>query len=132
MAQAVALGIANRVIFCPASSRVERFYAAADAFLFPSPYDAFGMVVSEAMATGIPVITSRQAGASELITRGVSGFVNDAWDIDAMAADLRALVADPGLREAIGESGRAAVANQTWDAVAAETLAVYQRTRPIA
>ncbi len=131
VAHATHLGISDRAIFCPASEQVERFYAAADAFLFPSPYDAFGMVVSEAMAMGLPVITSRQAGASELITHGVSGFIHDAGDTTAMAHALGRLSADPGLRHRIGMAGHAAVAGHTWDSVAAQTLAIYHRARPL-
>src|SRR5439155_18617893 len=57
-------GVANRVRFLRATNQVEKAYAAADAFLHPSPYDAFGMVVSEAMACGLPVVVSREAGAA--------------------------------------------------------------------
>ncbi len=62
-----------RVVFHGATDQIERYYAAADVFLLPTPYDAFGMVVLEAMAAGLPVIVSRQAGAGELIEHGVNG-----------------------------------------------------------
>ncbi|MEK6280879.1 MAG: glycosyltransferase family 4 protein [Acidobacteriota bacterium] len=57
------------------TSELQRYYAAADAFVFPTTYDSFGMVVLEAMASGLPVFSSDQAGAAELIEPGKDGFV---------------------------------------------------------
>ena len=60
--QAAALGLERRVHFLPPTDRIEETYTLADAFLFPTPYDAFGMVIAEAMASGLPVVTTRRAG----------------------------------------------------------------------
>jgi glycosyltransferase involved in cell wall biosynthesis len=128
VAHARMLGVGDRVSFHPASARIDRYYGAADIFLFPSPYDAFGMVVSEAMAAGLPVITSRQAGASELIRHGADGFVVEtAGDIAAYAADLGRLARDESLRSRVGQAARVAAERHTWDVVARETLAIYER-----
>src|SRR5262249_48627622 len=67
----------DRVFFSPALNSIERVYAACDAFVLPTPYDAFGMVVAEAMASGLPVITTREAGAAEWIAHGFSGIVTE-------------------------------------------------------
>ena len=74
----------------PPTNELERYYAAADAFVFPTTCDAFGMVVLEAMAAGLPVFSSDRAGASELIDDGCDGFVTplDDW-VEAAAAGLR-------------------------------------------
>ena len=126
--RATALGIANRVIFQPATTHVERYFAAADLFLFPTPYDAFGMVVAEAMASGLPVVTSRQAGASELIDHGVSGFLVDrASDNAGFAEYAERLMRDGPLRTAMGAAARVAILPYTWDEVARRTIAVYER-----
>jgi UDP-glucose:(heptosyl)LPS alpha-1,3-glucosyltransferase len=66
---------APNVRILPPVSDLERYYAAADAFVFPTTYDAFGMVALEAMASGLPVFSSDQAGAAELIHSGEDGFV---------------------------------------------------------
>ena len=66
-------GAADRIHLTPAASQVERYYAAADLFLFPTFYDAFGLVVTEALASGLPVVCSREAGAAELIEDGLRG-----------------------------------------------------------
>lgn len=66
---------APNVRILPPVSDLERYYAAADVFVFPTTYDAFGMVVLEALASGLPVFSSDQAGAAELIHHGQDGFV---------------------------------------------------------
>lgn len=129
-AVAEAEGAADRVIFHPRSKEVEKFFAAADCFVFPTIYDPFGLVITEAMAAGLPVITSRAAGAAELIADGADGLLTDrAWDVLALAAHLERLRDDPGLRERMGAAARARVEPLTWDRTAADTLAVYRRLR---
>jgi len=126
-AAAAAAGAADRVIFVPLSKQVERYFAAADLFVFPTLYDPFGMVISEAMATGLPVVTSRAAGAAELVCHGVSGWLTDSpWAEDQIAAGLRALAADPDLRQQMGMAARSTIERYTWDRTAEETLAVYR------
>lgn len=126
-ADAVGLGIAERVLFVPPTAEVARYHAAADLFLFPTFYDTFGLVLTEAMASGLPVVASRAAGAAELVTHGVSGWlVTDPWDAGPLAAGVRAVAADAGLREQMGAAARAAVEAYTWDRTAAETMAVYR------
>jgi UDP-glucose:(heptosyl)LPS alpha-1,3-glucosyltransferase len=132
LSRARALGVADRVAFHPSSPRIERYYAAADVFLFPSPYDAFGMVIAEAMSSALPVITTRMAGAAEWIEDGASGFVVDRpSDIGRMAALLERLMVDARLRESIGTAARMVAGRHSWDAVARRTMEVYQRTTPL-
>jgi UDP-glucose:(heptosyl)LPS alpha-1,3-glucosyltransferase len=120
-------GAADRVRFVPPTMAVERYYAAADLFLFPTFYDAFGMVVTEAMASGLPVITSRAAGAAELIEHGASGWLTaEPWDVDQLTTTLTTLFNDPELRVRMGRAARSAVETLTWDRVAEETMAVYR------
>ena len=84
------------------TSHLERYYTAADAFVFPTAYDAFGMVLLEAMASGLAIFTSDRAGAAELINSGQNGFVTplDEW-VEATASRL-------GDRCLLRETGRAA------------------------
>ena len=126
------LGVSDRVTFRSATGGIEDAYRAADMFLFPSPYDAFGMVISEAMACGLPVVTARQAGASELIVHGESGFiVEDAWDVEAMATHVTMLARDEGRRARVGAAARAVAAGHTWDTVARLTMDAYRRATPL-
>jgi UDP-glucose:(heptosyl)LPS alpha-1,3-glucosyltransferase len=124
---AQAEGAVDRVVFQPFSKRIERFFAAVDVFLFPTLYDSYGMVISEAMAAGLPVITSRAAGAAELIDHGASGWLTAGpWDPDQIAGALRTLADAPDLRERMGAAARAAIEAYTWDRTADETLSVYR------
>jgi UDP-glucose:(heptosyl)LPS alpha-1,3-glucosyltransferase len=114
-------------VFRPSSKHIERFFAAADLFVFPTLYEPYGMVISEAMASGIPVITSRAAGAAELIEHGETGWLTaDPWDPDQIAVGLRALAADPGLRQRMGAAARSKIEAYTWDRAAEQTMAVYR------
>ena len=120
-------GIEDRLAFLPPTDEIHRYYTAADLFLFPTFYDTFGLVLTEAMASGLPVITNREAGAAELIVDGESGLLtNDAWNIDEIAAALRRLAGDAALRSRIGAAGRRVVERHTWDRTAAETMQVYE------
>lgn len=83
-------------------------YAAADGLMHLSWHDSFGFVVLEAMACGVPVITTPWAGASELIESGRTGFVADPGDKAAVAQALAELVA-PGLAAPMGQRAAAAV-----------------------
>jgi UDP-glucose:(heptosyl)LPS alpha-1,3-glucosyltransferase len=122
------LGLGRRVRFHPASNTIERFYAAADLFVCPSPYDAFGMVVTEAMASGLPVIVSRAAGASELITPREDGLVlEDAGDIQGLAEGMRELAVERDFAERLGRAAHLRMQTLTWDEVARRTLQVYEQ-----
>jgi UDP-glucose:(heptosyl)LPS alpha-1,3-glucosyltransferase len=127
-ALAAELGVRDRVTFVPGSDRVERFYAAADVFLYPTLYDTFGMVIAEAMASGLPVVTTATAGASELIEDGVDGLVvPSVSDVASLAAALERLARDPELRSRVGAAARRKAERSTWDDVARRTLEVYAR-----
>jgi glycosyltransferase involved in cell wall biosynthesis len=99
-------GIADRVRLAGIVHPSIRAFAAADVLLFPSWHDAFGFVILEAMACGIPVITTSYAGGSEIIENGVSGFVVDPEEPEEARARLREL-AEPGRRAAMGAEARA-------------------------
>ena len=79
----------ERVRFVGPQKDVRPYYAAADAFVFPTIYEPFGSVVLEALASGLPVITTDRCGAGELISQGVEGFVLPAGDTEAFAACMR-------------------------------------------
>jgi len=67
----------QKIIFCGPQKDIERYYAAADIFVFPTMYEPFGNVHLEALASGLPVITTKNSGAAEIIADGEQGFVID-------------------------------------------------------
>jgi UDP-glucose:(heptosyl)LPS alpha-1,3-glucosyltransferase len=122
------LGVESRAHFRPETRAVERYYAAADLLLFPTVHDAFGLVITEALAAGLPVVTSRAAGAAELIDHGRDGWLlTTPWDVDEIAAALSRLANDAGLRARLGTAARRTAEQYPWDRVADATMAVYRR-----
>ena len=120
-------GVTDRVTFAGPTNQVERAYAAADALVLPTPYDAFAMVVSEAMASGLPVILSREAGASELIEHGVNGLrLEDVTSVAELAGHMNFLMQDQRRAAEIGCAARRSVEPMSWDAIARKTMRVYQ------
>ena len=85
------LGLGARVSWVGPRRDVERLYAAADVVALPALYEPFGNVHLEALAAGVPVLTSVRAGGSELIERGRNGWVAPAPAAEAIAEGLRAL-----------------------------------------
>lgn len=120
-------GLTNRVQFLGPTNQVERLYAAADALLLPTPYDAFAMVVSEAMASGLPVVVSREAGVSELIEHQVNGLLLDnVADISELAGHMSSLAKEPQWAAELGCAARKSVESMSWDSVAKRTMSVYE------
>ena len=121
------VGLTGRVTFLSPTNQVERVYAAADAFLLPTPYDAFAMVVSEAMASGLPVVVSREAGAAELIQHGFNGLLlEDVASVPELAQHMNSLLSDRPWAAKLGCAARKTVESMSWDTVAAQTMRVYE------
>ena len=87
------LGMTSRVCFAGSSDDVARFYAAADVFALPTQYEAWGLVIVEAMACGLPALTSRLAGAAIAVQEGRTGdLLDDPGDVSEIAAKLDPLL----------------------------------------
>jgi len=118
-------GVEARVTFAGPQADPRPFYGVADAFVLPTLYDPLSNAVLEALACGLPVITSRRCGAGELVAAFDAGTVCDARDIAAIAQAMHALLV-PGARSAAAANALRAVANLTPGAMAAQMLDVYQ------
>ena len=106
-------GIAGRVIFTGARRDVERLCAAADLFALPSLYEGCPVAILEALASGLPVVTSRVTGAPELLTGPLADLlVDDPRDAGAVAAAL-ARGLDPAARPALTSAAREAALDNT-------------------
>ncbi|WP_165228028.1 glycosyltransferase family 4 protein [Aquisphaera insulae] len=113
--RAKALGLGDAVHFLGYHPDIRECYAASDFFVLPSYYDPCSLVVLEALAFGLPVITSKQNGAGELIAEGREGFVVAAPDaIDELAAALDAM-ADEARRSSMAAAAAKLGAVQTFD-----------------
>lgn len=121
-------GVEERVRFQGAGPHIEKYYAAADALLLPTHYDSFGMVVTEAMASGLAVIVSREAGASELLDPGRNGLLlQDFEDVEELSGKMRLLSEDRDFARKLGAAARRTTEAYSWDEIAKRTMQVYQR-----
>lgn len=94
------LKVREHVQYAGASGEPEKYYAMADIFVFPSYYDPCANVCLEALAAGLPVVTSTSNGSGELITQGREGYVVDADDTEALADCIQKLFDDDHRAEA--------------------------------
>lgn len=122
--QAKRLGIAERVHFLGTIPEVAPYYGAADTFVLPTIYEPFGNVVLEAMACGLPVVTSFSCGAGELIKEGENGYVCDARDDSALAERMMRMM-DRQECERMGLSARRTVEGMTLDRMGQELARLY-------
>lgn len=126
---AAALGVGERVRFLGVLDDPLPAYAAADAFVLPSLYDPAANTCLEAMAVGLPVVTTRANGAAELIDSGRSGWiVEDPTDFQRQAVCLATLLSTER-RTTMGERARAAAEAFPWSRHLGEVLALYDRLR---
>ncbi len=99
-------------------------YAAADGLAYPSLYEGFGLPVVEAMAHGVPVLTSDRSSLPEVA--GDAALLVDPLDVPAIAKGLVELVSDRALRERLAAAGPRRAAAFTWPATAAATWSAYE------
>jgi UDP-glucose:(heptosyl)LPS alpha-1,3-glucosyltransferase len=117
-------GVRGRVVFAGAQQDPRPFLGAADAFVLPTLYEPLGNAVLEALACGLPVLTSRRCGAGELVAAHDAGFLCDAGDAAALAAHMERLL-DDAERAKVAARATGAVAALTPDAMAERLVALY-------
>ena len=107
-------------------------YRRAEALVFPSLYEGWGIPVLEAMRAGLPVVTVRGSSLPE-VGGDAALYVDDPHDAEGLAVHLARLAADPALRSALVEAGRTRAATFTWERTAQSVLkAIRRRLRELA
>jgi 2-deoxystreptamine N-acetyl-D-glucosaminyltransferase/2-deoxystreptamine glucosyltransferase len=99
--------------------------ASLDVLVLPSAYEEMGSVLTEAIATGLPVVASDVGGIPEVVTHGVSGLLVPPDDVAALAAALDRLVAEPHLRARLTHGARSRATDYAWPALSSRVAAVY-------
>lgn len=105
-----------------------RLYQVADAAIFPSLYEPFGIVALEAMALGAPVVASNAGGLAEVVEREETGVVVEAGSPDSLAWGIVHVLEQPKLSQCRAQTAREkTIAEFNWGVVADRTLATYER-----
>jgi glycosyltransferase involved in cell wall biosynthesis len=115
-------------IFLPgyvAAADVPIFYNAAEVFVYPSLYEGFGLPLMEAMACGVPVITSRGSSLDEVA--GDAAVLVDPLDELSIAEALKKVLEDPELRQRLGQAGLTRSRLFSFENAARQTVGVYER-----
>ena len=95
----------GRLAYRPKNRRPELWMAALDIFLYAARFEAFGMVISEAQALGIPVVTSRRVGAAECLPKEYARWLLDVPDSAELAAKTLALLGDEQACQSLARAG---------------------------
>ncbi len=128
IAQAQALGVKGRIHFAGFHSDIRGLFNGSDLFLFPTSYEPFGMVILEAMASGMPIVASGFAGASELAQNGKDGLLFDnPFDTQDIAEKLRTILESPLLMKKMGARARETSLSYTWEKIAERKMEVYKK-----
>jgi len=122
------IGVAERLHLVPPVSDIEGYYHMANALLFPTRYEPFGMVIAEAWAAGLPVICSSTAGALEWSRHDQTAIHIDSPTNDAAFAEaVRRLKGDQGLAQRLADGGRKLAPQFSWRRVVTETENFYRQ-----
>ena len=102
-------------------------YGMCDLFVFPSRLEGFSRVIIEALAAGLPVVTTNAPGCGEALRHGRHGFVSPVEDIDDMADNVLRLIEDPGLLARFSSEARIYAEDFDWDRIAAAYENQYRK-----
>jgi glycosyltransferase involved in cell wall biosynthesis len=127
-----------RVVFTGKIERSElpNFYSLADAFVFPSTVDTFGMVILEAQACGLPALVTDIGGPQEIVQNKKTGFVLPAYDKEAWVGSIRHLIkikeSEPSLYERVRSRARMMVEKEyTWEKALEAIIGEKRRSRKV-
>jgi glycosyltransferase involved in cell wall biosynthesis len=86
------LGICDDIRFIGKQEQIEEILAVSDLFILPSEYESFGLAALEAMAAGVPLISSDAGGLPEINIQGKTGFMSAVGDVDSMSRNAIAVL----------------------------------------
>ena len=122
------LGLAQRTHFLGFRKDIPDLMKAVDFFVFPSRYEACTLVLLEAMASGLPVITAVTAGGAELVTEESGIVLENPNDVTTLTQALTKLTRQAGHRKKMGKSARATAQSHSWQSMAEHYLQLFLRT----
>ena len=108
------------------SMRKAMLYKSSDLFVLPSNQESFGIVILEAMASGLPVVASAFGGITNLVKDGQTGLLVPPYNSDILAKAIIKLLGNPELIQKLSEEGKKQVQNYSWSEIADKTEEIYQ------
>ncbi|PZU92851.1 MAG: glycosyl transferase [Pseudanabaena sp.] len=120
------LKLEERVHFLGYRSDIAKIMQVVDFFVFPSRYEPFGMVVTEAMASGLPVIITKASGVADIVTPDCGVTLTDSEDILALTSALKKLSSEKSLRREMGQSARAIAEQHPWNTKSCEYVDLFE------
>ncbi len=112
-----------------AEDDLPRYYRSGDVFCAPNTgHESLGLILLEAMASGVPIVASRIPGFAAVVNDGEHGILVPPRDSDALCVALKRLLSDAGMREEMGRAAALHARNWSWDEVSSEVLAFYEET----
>lgn len=126
MREVAYLGIGDKVLFSGflRGEELKSMYKVADLYIMPSVSEPFGITPLESIASGVPVIISRQSGVSEILTHALKV---DFWDTDELANKIVGVLRHRVLKDTMDENGRKEVESISWDKVAHRCIDTYKK-----
>ena len=116
----------SRIIHKEPVPEIEKYYSAADIFVLPSIYEPFGNANLEALATGLPVITTRYCGAADIIQNKLNGLILENPESPKEVADNINILFDPVIRQSMSQNARTLAENFPPEKNTREMLKTYQ------
>jgi glycosyltransferase involved in cell wall biosynthesis len=123
---AVELNLSQRVHFLGFRRDISEIMKAADFFVFPSRYEACTLVLLEAIASGLPVITASTAGGAEIITPDCGIVLPDSENTQALGEALTKLTINHDLRKQMGQAARAIAERHSWKSMAQRYIELFE------
>jgi glycosyltransferase involved in cell wall biosynthesis len=124
-AMAESLKVAERAHFVGFKTNVPQFMRACDLFVFPSRYEAGTLVLLEAAASGVPIITARTAGGCEVLDPAAAEILEDPNDVSQLAGAMRRVIDVPERRRSAGIAARAVAERYSWESMSRAYLEIF-------
>lgn len=126
------LGIADKVLFLGNSDEVNKILCFTDLFLLPSEKESFGLSALEAMASGVPVVSTNTGGLPEVNEHGISGYLNEIGDVEGMAAHALAILKDEDILSQFKKRARESATKFQTENIVPLYEAVYEKALTVA
>lgn len=122
------LGIEEKVVFLGNSYEIDRILCYSDLFMLPSETESFGLSALEAMASGVPVISTNSGGLPEVNVQGVSGYLSDVGDIEDMSKNAIHILSDASRLETFKTNARKEAQKFDLHQIVPQYEAIYEET----